>query len=83
MNFDGVSACEKAGEGHGEPWGERKKRVRIGCILNQRELAFPWRRDKEGGNGRRGAEGSKAPRSEVRQSSFSGIVELRSSSDFT
>ncbi|CAG02378.1 unnamed protein product [Tetraodon nigroviridis] len=47
-----------------------------------KELAFPCTRQRPGRSGR-GWWRSKAPRSEVRQSSFTGIAELRSTSDFT
>lgn len=45
-----VRERERVRERHGDV---EREEYGIGCIFNQRELAFPCRRDKEGGNGRR------------------------------
>lgn len=68
-------------EGHRETRREKRGTVQAASSANEswHSHAEGTKRGETGGGGW----GSKAPKSEVRQSSFSGIVELRSSSDFT
>lgn len=76
---------EKHKEVMAREW-QSKKQGR-GSIFDQRELDSHAQRDTEGGNGRRrcecGVGGVKRRNGEVKHSSFSGIVGLRSSSDCT
>lgn len=74
--------------GDSQPLAGREETCRVNCerdrsdSVHQRGVGIPMHKTKTGGSGR-GWRGSKAPRSEVRQSSFTGIAELRSASDFT
>lgn len=76
------------GGGDSQPLAGREETCRVNCecdrsdSVDQRGVGIPMHKTKTGGSGR-GWRGSKAPRSEVRQSSFTGIAELRSASDFT
>ena len=93
--FANLCVCERERERERESEKERERErvaqreeeregwVRYRLHLQPTGVGIPMLRRQRGGKRAEVGGGAKAPKSEVRQSSFSGIVELRSSSDFT